>query len=328
MVHASLDTTELPIEHRFAAWTELAVGANGPTVVDSSHKNDFVARIDAYELGIVRLSHLSHPPLRASGSPAAGGDYPDMLMLTHVAQGSLMERGPDRVATAQAGSILVLDMWQPSTVVNPVDVTHTTLQLPVEALGLTRAQIRALSSTTMATGEPIGGLIAYIMADLRRRGEQYEPAVVDQVTSTLLDVLGTAARVAGRTGTLAPKSLPERSRLLQIYAFMRQRLNDPGLTPHVVAAAHAISLRQLNRILEDDGQSPSDWIRRERLDRCRRDLVDPILASRPVAAIGARWGFADPVSFNRAFRRQFGMPPGEYRRRFARDGTAPDADLW
>jgi transcriptional regulator GlxA family with amidase domain len=107
---------------------------------------------------------------------------------------------------------------------------------------------------------------------------------------------------------------------------MRQRLADPGLTPHVVAAAHAISLRQLNRILEEDGQSPSDWIRRQRLGRCRRDLLDPDLAALPVAAIGSRWGFADPVTFNRAFRREFGLPPGEYRRRFVIDGAGPTLD--
>lgn len=317
MAHAWLDTADLPVEHRFDAWAELAKMAHGPTSIDTSHRANFVARIDAYEFGIMRLSRLSHPPLRAHGAPTAGSTFPDVVMLTHVNRGSMTERSPARAVTARAGSIIVIDVGRPSTVINPEPVTHTVLQLPTEALGLTLAQIRALSSVPMAAGDPIGALITHILADLLSDGEQYEPAVMVQLTSTLLDLIGTAARIPGQTATMAPRSLPERSRLLQIYAFMRQRLADPLLTPQVVAAANAISVRQLNRILEDDGQSPADWIRRQRLDRCRRDLLDPALVSRPVGTIGARWGFADPATFNRAFQRQFGMPPGEYRRRFA-----------
>jgi len=211
---------------------------------------------------------------------------------------------------------MVLDTRWPSTVVNPVAVAHNVLQLPAAALGLTLGQVGALVSAPMSASDPVGGLIAHILADLLRSGERYEPAVLAQLTSTLIDLLGTAARWPGHTATLSPRALPERSRLLQIYTFMHQRLADPGLTPEVVAAAHAMSLRQLNRILEEDGESPARWIRRQRLDRCRRDLLDPELADRPVAAIGARWGFADPATFNRAFQRQFGLPPGEYRRRF------------
>ena len=55
------------------------------------------------------------------------------------------------------------------------------------------------------------------------------------------------------------------------------------------------------------------WIRRRRLECCRRDLSDPAQAERPVAAIAARWGFASPGDFSRAFRAVHGLPPAEYR---------------
>ena len=55
------------------------------------------------------------------------------------------------------------------------------------------------------------------------------------------------------------------------------------------------------------------WIRGRRLERCRRDLADPALASRPVAAIAARWGFSSAADFSRAFRAVHGLPPAEYR---------------
>ncbi|MEV4179337.1 helix-turn-helix domain-containing protein [Nonomuraea sp. NPDC049709] len=58
----------------------------------------------------------------------------------------------------------------------------------------------------------------------------------------------------------------------------------------------------------------SAWVRRRRLERCRQDLRDPAQQDRPVAAIGARWGFLSAAHFSRAFRDAYGVSPGESRR--------------
>jgi AraC-like DNA-binding protein len=89
----------------------------------------------------------------------------------------------------------------------------------------------------------------------------------------------------------------------------------------MVAQAFGISVRHLNRVLREDGSATAERIRRQRMERCRRDLADPAHAADPVAAIGARWGFADPATFNRAFRNTFGVPPGEYRRWWRSEAT-------
>ena len=65
------------------------------------------------------------------------------------------------------------------------------------------------------------------------------------------------------------------------------------------------------------GLTVARWIRQRRLERCRHDLADPELASQPVAAIAARWGYSSASDFSRAFRAAHGLPPAEYRR-FAR----------
>ena len=50
-----------------------------------------------------------------------------------------------------------------------------------------------------------------------------------------------------------------------------------------------------------------------RLQRCRRDLLDPRLADRSVAAIAFGWGFGDLSGFNRAFKAAYGVTPRELR---------------
>jgi AraC-like DNA-binding protein len=57
----------------------------------------------------------------------------------------------------------------------------------------------------------------------------------------------------------------------------------------------------------------ADWIRRRRLERCRRDLLDPALRAEPVAAVAARWGLTNPAHFGRLFRDAYGVPPSAYR---------------
>jgi AraC-like DNA-binding protein len=60
--------------------------------------------------------------------------------------------------------------------------------------------------------------------------------------------------------------------------------------------------------------SVSALIRSRRLERCRRDLVDPLLADVPLAVIGQRWGFSDAPHFSRLFRAAFGESPRDYRK--------------
>jgi AraC-like DNA-binding protein len=67
----------------------------------------------------------------------------------------------------------------------------------------------------------------------------------------------------------------------------------------------------------------ADWIRRRRLERCARDLLDPALRGEPVGAIGARWGLTNPAHFSRVFRAAYGVPRAEYRRAYAGGAVGP-----
>ncbi|WP_308042277.1 helix-turn-helix transcriptional regulator [Streptomyces sp. 8L] len=80
-----------------------------------------------------------------------------------------------------------------------------------------------------------------------------------------------------------------------------------------MAAAHFISTRYLHRVFQQHHRTVSDVIRRQRLDRCRRDLADPGQRAVPIAAIAMRWGYPRASDFTRAFRAAFGMTPSEYR---------------
>jgi AraC-like DNA-binding protein len=129
-----------------------------------------------------------------------------------------------------------------------------------------------------------------------------------------------AGRVAGLAITAAGTALPQQlSRadaglLVRIENYMRLHLADPALDPERIAAAHFISTRHLHRLFAGTGRTVAQWLREERLELSRLDL----LAGRGgVAEIGARWGFSDPAVFSRSFKAAYGISPSFYGRRAA-----------
>jgi AraC-like DNA-binding protein len=67
-------------------------------------------------------------------------------------------------------------------------------------------------------------------------------------------------------------------------------------------------------VFEAEGLRVCDFIRSARLDRCRRDLLDPAFADQPISAIASRWGLPSAPHFSRLFRQAYGCSPREFRR--------------
>lgn len=62
------------------------------------------------------------------------------------------------------------------------------------------------------------------------------------------------------------------------------------------------------------GQPPMQYLKRWRLGLAAAALKD---SRRPVAALAERYGYESEAAFNRAFKREFGVPPGAWRRKRA-----------
>lgn len=112
----------------------------------------------------------------------------------------------------------------------------------------------------------------------------------------------------GAIAESAPSRTELRARLLE---HVRTRFRDPDFTAARLAAEFHLSLRSVQQVLAEDGRSPATEIRRQRLE-----LASALIAQGSSVSHAARTsGFADPGTFNRAFRRHFGVPPSEWARR-------------
>ncbi len=88
---------------------------------------------------------------------------------------------------------------------------------------------------------------------------------------------------------------------------------DPDLTPERVAVALGCSRASLYRVFLRHGQSVAATIWATRLDHARRMLGSSIHLDLLVSEIAWRCGFVDQSTFNRMFKRRYGLTPRETR---------------
>ncbi len=90
-------------------------------------------------------------------------------------------------------------------------------------------------------------------------------------------------------------------------------LEDPHLSPELIAQRLNVSVRTLQRSFAVAPEPLSAYIRRRRLEEATRMLLNRPSAN--ISEVAARWCFADNSHFVRAFRKQHGCTPSQYRGR-------------
>jgi AraC-like DNA-binding protein len=217
-----------------------------------------------------------------------------------------------RQAELSPGDLGLLDLSRPLRCVHEAR-RSVFVTFPLALTPFKRGEIARLAGTRIPGDRGTAALVSSLVRQLPRRLGDDDGASAAQLGTAVLDLL--TVMLAARLRQDGPVSPPARQRALlaSVHAFVEEHLGDPGMSPGVIAAAHHISVRYLHKLFETEDRSVAALIRQRRLDRSRRDLLDPALAARPVSATAARWGFVSAAHFHRAFRDAYGLPPGEFR---------------
>jgi AraC-like DNA-binding protein len=215
----------------------------------------------------------------------------------------------DREAALTPGDFVIFETSQPYGWRFENHITTFFLSIPRDRLRLP-SSVKACAAVPIRAADSMGGLVSPLLSNLRRQGLSkaalsvppvFEDAVLDLISATLS---GYTTRVS---------SAPGAAILHSAMAFIEAHLGDPGLDTSMVAAAHHISVRYLQMLFKAERLTVAGWIRRCRLERCRRDLLDHRLTRESIGTICARHGLVDHAQFSRQFKASYGVPPREYR---------------
>lgn len=316
-------STDVPRAERFDWWCDLVRQDLVPTHITSSHQADFQAWAMPMELGPVRVSVLSFPNLESQRTPQLiRQSDPELWEIGYIATGTMgLEQARSRALT-QAGDLLLYDTSRPFDAKVTEGGRIIVLHLPKTVVPVPAPSLRGLVSRRLpARGS--GAMLTGFLQELARW--EWHGWEAERLGSAAIQLASAFLGHLADTEGLLPPETRQVALLYSIKVFIEANLADPHLTPRAVADAHHISVRYLHHLFREEKQTVGTFIREQRLERCRADLIAPGFATRPVAAVCARWGFTDPAGFNRAFKAAYGMPPGEYRKQAGLNAARCDA---
>ncbi|MEU9235318.1 helix-turn-helix domain-containing protein [Streptomyces subrutilus] len=314
----TFSTEHLRGPDRYDFWDAMVSSSLFRSTVACEHREDFAAGCAALDLGGVQAFALRYPSLTASRSPLLIRQHdPEVLHLWLTVRGRVGMHQSGREVEVGEGDLLCYDSSRPwqgwTAAMDRPDVASLIVQVPRTALPLHSNTLDRLTHTRIPGRTGTGALLRRYLTGLMDHAPEYEACDAPRLAHITLDLLSATLAEAARTrDRLSPETRHNVLRI-RIGEFIRRRLGDPDLSPARIAAAHQISLRTLHRLFQQQGTTVAALIRRERLERCRADLADPLLSARSIHAIAAGHGFTRPADFTRAFRAAYGLTPSNYR---------------
>lgn len=317
MVVTEFSTEVVAPPERFALWEHFTAQSHMRNRLQSDDRGDFRAKMRVADLGEIQVSTLAYPRLEVvrTAKLIVQSD-PEVYQINYLLAGEGTLSLPGRDTAMRVGDVVVMDSSRPfhaNVHSLPGNWSHLTVQCPRRLVPLPEKTVRDLLAVPISGRRGMGGTFTRWLTDLVARADEFTPADIPTLAQVTMDLL---ASLLGHCLDAEDAISPEaRRRALQgrIHDFIQQRLGDPDLTPETIAAAHGISTRHLYKLFQEQGLTVAAWIRERRLERCRHDLADPRLISRPVQGVATRWGFTDPAHFSRLFRAAYGVSPRDYR---------------
>jgi AraC-like DNA-binding protein len=176
-----------------------------------------------------------------------------------------------------------------------------------------------VSSSDLLVGGFIGkangylGLFTSYVQSAMREADALDAAGMNVVSRHLVELAALAVGANMRGKEAARSGALGKARVAAAKAFILRNLTNPALGEDAVAQHVHISRTQIRRDFELDGEPIAGFIRRKRLEEALRQLTESPGINQKVIDIAFQCGFDDVTTFNRAFRRQFGVTPTEAR---------------
>jgi AraC-like DNA-binding protein len=308
-----VDTELVEPEQRLEYWSREAGRLFEPVTISSRSDEPYAGRIVVHNLGPVSIAHVTAAPnscVRSMREVAASD--PEEVQLHVVLRARCVVSQGQRRSVVGLGGMTSYDSSRPYRIESERPFELFICSVPKVMLGRNGERICKSTALPLPSGSGPSRILRSFLCGV---GRELEQGNVGEGSDDLGDCLLTMIRgiyqsPGGRRSEPRP---PAAVLLSEIKGFIDLNLADPTLRPEMIARAHFISTRYLHKLFEGENATVSQWVREQRLERCRRDLEDFSLAAQSVSEIAARWGLHDRSYFSHAFRARYGRSPQQFR---------------
>ena len=295
-----------------------------PTL-DAAADEPFRAEVNGFLLGAGTLGRCASVQQAFSRSRTQiGRDGVDNYMIQIFLKGRCHARTARGDVILDAGDICIFDNAEPLDTVNE-EFDLMALAVPRDRLAPLLREPDGLHYRRVRRDTPLARLFRTHVLDVYRMAPAIRAEDGPQVFSALVHFLAAVIN-NGRELSDEQTSLLQQSVLQEVRRHIDANLESESLTVEDIAARFGISRTRLYRHFEPYG-GVAAFVRQRRLAAAYHKLTDPHALPFNNNAIAASVGFQSESAFIRAFRRRYGMTPGEARRQrhVASMSAAPSA---
>ena len=304
---------------RFSAWQEALCEHYLKVDIRSQNPADYEGFLNKSSLGAAVLSEVFGPAqdIVRNHHHIALLDK-DCFYITHPSKGSLLveQAGKQRVSTP--GTAVLFDAAEPYHLRCRDYLQSMYVELPRSFL-VDRCPIDKLESVPAINfADGLGWAVAEFCKLLAFEADSIENDVAQKAALEVADLLALCID-AEPNRKPSGGSLSNKFRLQALKSYIENRLDDPDLSPEMIAKDNRISVRYLHYLFKGTGVSVSEWIRERRLKRSHQKLTSAKFNDDSITDIAFSLGFNSSSHFTRLFKKKYGMPPRDVRREVRQD---------
>ncbi|RWP17101.1 MAG: helix-turn-helix domain-containing protein [Mesorhizobium sp.] len=304
-VHFS--TRNVPPRLQFEAWRG-QLSAFDVSPFDEEWPKRFAADVKMYTMGPALVVRAKQGALRYEITPnRARTKGPNLYLFTYYERGRYRGYAGKGEIEGTAGDVQVLDLSQPMNsseapaVITGVVVSHEALREKLGTLdGLHGLDLRR------TTGAFLGDYLKLLTKRLPGMSREEATAAAEAT----IGVIAACVRPTQERLMFAAEHVSDvlRSRAEKI---IEDHIQDPRLSPEFLCMQLGVSRRTLYRAFQERA-GVHEYILERRLDAVAHKMTTPG-DTRTISELAELYGFSTLETFWRAFKRRYGLTPGEVR---------------
>ncbi len=312
-----LSTNVVAADERLEFWCdaicETYVELECDALVGNSEQGPFFGEIRIDDLASIQVSDVnSFGQLVKRTRSCISKSNSDCFLISVQTKGTGAVFQDGRQARLQTGQFALYDSARPYELQFTGPFSQTVLRIPRDLLIQRLPTAEWLTARTLDGHSGVGRVALGMLQGIADQHVQIPSPYSERLRDSLLDLM-TLACVDQSDSLAANVSSVQLVQLRSIQHFIDEHLAEEDLTPERIAAQNRISVRYLNMLFAANNTTASRWIWKRRLEFTRTDLSDPRRATQSISEIAYRWGFNDLSHFSRAFRKEFGLAPKDFR---------------
>jgi AraC-like DNA-binding protein len=312
----AFSTDNLPPSERFDAFHEFITRLSKTETqrLDELAAQPFRGSVSVTPLGHISFSTLAGTPTRYWCLPGSERFRPDYLRLMVNRAGPAIVSQYDQNANfTQTGATIFDNRACGATHYADTYLTYA-YNVP-RSLMLAAAPNADTYSARPVQANPriLGYLISYTDAVLAS-GDLRDPVLAANIGNHMFDLVAALLGPSREAAETASKRGLRTTRLKAILTEIDRHFSDPNLSAQTIAARYGLSRRNVERLMEENGETVSRAVLRRRLAAAAAMLSDPRTRDMRISEIAYACGFSELSHFNRSFKREYGEAPRLFRK--------------